>query len=398
MRGRSALELRGGRARGEEPPGSERLGIVRGRVVGLAEVEAHEPRIVVDLEGRHLWPGLLNGHDHLDFSAFPALGHPPFDNVQAWARDVDAGAGNPAVGAALAIPLVDRLFLGGLRNLLCGVTAVAHHNTFHRSMARPGFPVRVLEKYEFAHSAGLTMELRKTYRTTDRRIPWMVHAGEGTDDPSRRDLDRLAEQNVLRQNTVVVHGIAFGAEEASRMATARAALLWCPESNRRQYGATAAVASFVAAAVKVGLGSDSPAAGVRDPLSNLCAARREGVFSDEALLDLATVGTAEAARLPIGGLAPGSVADLLAVSSQEAFLSGDRAAVALVMIGGRPLYGEPGLMRALEPKAIRVELDGAERALAPEIGRRAHGIVKRHPFLRRVPWLEGVRFGAGDEV
>lgn len=398
MSRRPAVELRGGRARGQGPDATEPVGIVQGRVVGRAEVLALAERIVVDLEGRHLWPGLLNGHDHLDFSTFPLLGRPPYDNVQAWARDVDAGAGDPRVGAALAIPLVDRLFLGGLRNLLCGVTAVAHHNSFHRSMARPGFPVRVLEKFEFAHSAGLTAELRKTYRTTDRRIPWMVHAGEGTDDKSRRDLDRLVEQNVLRQNTVVVHGIAFGADEASRMATARAAFLWCPESNRCLYGATAAVASFVAAGVKVGLGSDSPAAGARDPLSNLAAARGEGVFSDEALLDLATVGTAEAARLPIGGMAPGSAADLLVVSSQEALLSGDRTAVALVMIGGRPLYGEPGLMRGLVPQAARVEVDGAVRALDPEIGRRAYGIVKRHSFLRLVPWLAGVRFSEGGEA
>jgi adenine deaminase len=116
------------------------------------------------------------------------------------------------------------------------------------------------------------------------------------------------------------------------------------------------------------------------------------------LLDLATVGTAEAARLPNGGVAPGSVADLLVVSSREDFLAGDRTAVALVMIDGRPLYGEPRLMRALSPRAARVEVDGAERALEPEIGRRAHGIVKRHPFLRLVPWLAGVRFTEGGEA
>jgi cytosine/adenosine deaminase-related metal-dependent hydrolase len=349
----------------------------------------------VDLEGRYVMPGLLNGHDHLDFSTFPPLGHPPYANVYEWARDVDAGAGDPAVTAALGVPLADRLFLGGLRNLLSGVTAVAHHNPFHRSMARKDFPVRVLEKYEFAHSAGLTPHLRKTYRTTDRRIPWMVHAGEGTDESSRREIDVLAEQNVLRQNTVIIHGIAFGADEARRMAVARAAFVWCPESNRRLYGATADVASFVAAGVKVGLGSDSPVSGVRDPLSNLAAARKEAVFSDDDLLRLATEGTAEAARLPLGGLAPGGVADLLAVTSREALFSGDRSAVALVVIGGRPLYGECALMLALQPNAASIRVDGALRCLEPEMARRAAGILKRHPALSRVPWLADVRFSEG---
>ena len=375
--------------------GRRDLALLRGHVVAPGEVATSEA-ISIDLAGRLILPGLLNGHDHLDFSTFPPLGHPPYVNVYDWARDVDAGAGDPVVAAALAVPLVDRLFLGGLRNLLSGVTAVAHHNPFHRSMARPDFPVRVLEKYEFAHSAGLTPALRKTYRTTDRRIPWMVHAGEGTDELSRGEIDTLAEQNVLRQNTVIIHAIAFGADEARRMAAARAAFVWCPESNRRLYGATADAAGFVAAGVKVGLGSDSPVSGVRDPLSNLAAARREKVFSDEALLDLATVDTALAARLPMGGIAPGSVADLLAVTSREALLAGDRTAVSLVVVGGRPLYGEPGLMTAAHPQATPVRVDGALRSIEPEMGRRAAGILKRHPGLRLVPWLAEVRFSEGD--
>jgi cytosine/adenosine deaminase-related metal-dependent hydrolase len=206
------------------------------------------------------------------------------------------------------------------------------------------------------------------------------------------------EQNVLRQNTVIIHGIAFGAEEARRAAVARAALIWCPESNRRLYGATADLAAFMAAGVKVGLGSDSPVSGVRDPLSNLAAARLEAVLSDEDLLRLATEGTAEAARLPLGGVAPGSVADLLAVTSREALLAGDRTAVALVLIGGRPLSGERGLMMALLPTAARIRVDGAERCVEPEVARRAAGILKRHPALRRVPWLADVRFGRDEEA
>jgi cytosine/adenosine deaminase-related metal-dependent hydrolase len=389
-----AFGIRGGRVQaGEGPP--QDFGILHGRVASLADVLAQAGRSVVELDGRIVLPGLLNGHDHLDFSTFPPLGHPPYPNVCAWARDVDAVAGEPVVAAALAVPLVDRLFLGGLRNLLCGVTAVAHHNRFHRSMAREDFPVRVLAKYEFANSAGLTAELRQTYRTTDRRIPWMVHAGEGTDELSRCEIDILAEQNVLRQNTVIIHAIAFHADEARRMAAARAALVWCPESNRRLYGATADLAGFLSAGVKVGLGSDSPMSGARDPLSNLAAARREGVLSDAGLLALVTEGTAEAARLPKGGTVSGDPADLLVVSSLEALLSGERSAVDLVVRGGRPLYGAPALMSQLLPRAVPVVVDGIERSVASELGRRAAGILKRHPALRVVPWITGLRFGEG---
>jgi cytosine/adenosine deaminase-related metal-dependent hydrolase len=345
-----------------------------------------------DLAGRLLLPGLVNAHDHLDFSTFPALGTPPYASVYDWSADVDAGSGDPRVRLALAVPLADRLFLGGLRNLLAGVTAVVHHNPYHRSLGRDAFPVRVLSRYAFAHSPGLTPRLRRTYRTTDRRIPWLVHAAEGTDARCRGELQLLADANVLRQNTVLVHGVGLAPEDGPRIAQAGACLVWCPESNRRLYGATAAVAALRGAGVRVGLGSDSPVSGVRDALSNLAAARREGWLSDDELVELATRESAAVARLPAGGADPGAVADLLAVDSLEALLEGDRRAVSLALVGGRPLYGAPALLEPLEPRAGRIGVDGAERALAAPIARRAAAILRSHPALSDVSWIRGLAF------
>ena len=346
-----------------------------------------------DLAGRVILPGLVNAHDHLDFSIFPALGRPPYVSARDWIADAESGAPDAAVTAALTVPLPDRLFLGGLRNLLAGVTAVVHHNPYHRALARPDFPVRVLERYHFAHSPGLSPALRRTYRTTDRRIPWMVHAAEGTDEQAHAELSLLAEANVLRQNTLVVHGIALGEDEARRMAAARACLVWCPEANRRLYGATAPVAAMRAAGVRIGLGSDSPATGVRDPLSNLAAARAEAVFTDVELIDLATRGSAEVARLPLGGSEAGQPADLLVASSVEGLLAGDRRSVALVVSRGRALYGEPGLIDSLGVKWKPVTVDGVARALEASLADRAAGLLRRHPSMARVPWLGGLVFG-----
>jgi cytosine/adenosine deaminase-related metal-dependent hydrolase len=289
-----------------------------------------------DLSGRVLRPGIVNGHDHLDFSTLPPLVSGIYANAYDWAAALERRQEDPAVRVALAIPLADRLFLGGLRNLLAGVTAVAHHGAFHRSLARRDFPVRVLERYQYAHSPGLTRELRRTYRTTDRRIPWLIHVAEGTDERSRSELDLLVRENVLRQNTVMIHAIALPAERMAAVAEARASVVWCPESNRRLYGATADVAALRAADVRVGLGSDSPASGVRDALSNLAAARAEGVWPDADLLDLATIGSAEVARLPVGGVHPGAVADLMVAEATERLLAGERTAVSLVVVAGRP--------------------------------------------------------------
>jgi cytosine/adenosine deaminase-related metal-dependent hydrolase len=367
--------------------------IVRGdRIAAPADLGPGGAEHEVDLAGRVVLAGLVNAHDHLDFSTFPALGRPPYASVYEWADDVNAGARDPAVAAALEVPLPDRLFLGGLRNLLAGATAVAHHNPFHRALARPDFPVRVLARYQFAHSPGLTPELWRTYRTTDRRIPWMIHAGEGTDERCRGELGRLENANVLRQNTVIIHGIAFSGAEAERMAAAGACVVWCPESNRHLYGVTADVARLRTAGVRVGLGSDSPASGVRDPLSNLAAARAERVLDDTELVSLATTASGEVARLPVGGTETGQPADLVAVDSMEAWLQGDRRTLALVTVAGRPLYGEPGLLEGLGVRFRAVTVEGAPRALEARLAARASGLVRRHPALARVAWLHGVAF------
>jgi hypothetical protein len=367
--------------------------IVGDRVRAVAAAGAGLPADVeVDLAGRVVLPGLVNAHDHLDFSIVPALGRPPYPNVYAWAADVNGGAGDPRVQQAMAVPEVDRLFLGGLRNLLAGVTAVLHHNPYHRSLGKPEFPVRVQDRYEHAHSPGLTPHLRKSYRTTDRRIPWIVHALEGTDAGVAGEVAALRAANVLRQNTVIVHGLALTAETAAEVAEARASVVWCPESNQHLYGATAPVAVLRQAGVKLGLGSDSPASGVRDPLSNLAAARALRMFSDDELVDLATRGSAEVARMPAGAVEADGLADLLVVSSMDALLAGDRRAVSLVLVAGRARYGEVPLLQAAtrvaspqaSPGSLRV--DGAPRALEAELARRLATLLRRHAAVRAVPW------------
>src|SRR5437899_5433897 len=113
--------------------GSDRRGdvmVADGRVVAAS---GEGPRI--ELAGRWLLPGLVNALDVLDLSVFPPLGTPPFASLYDWGASLGAGA-DAALRAALAVPLTDRLFLGGLRNLLAGATAVVHHHQIGRASCR----------------------------------------------------------------------------------------------------------------------------------------------------------------------------------------------------------------------------------------------------------------------
>ena len=368
--------------------GSDRRGDVV--VAGGRVVAAGGEGPGIDLAGRWLLPGLVNALDVLDLSVFPPLGTPPFASLYDWGASLEADGG-AALRAALAVPLADRLFLGGLRNLLAGATAVVHHHPYHRSLGRKDFPVRVLSRYQFADSPGRTQALRRTYRSSDRRIPWLVRAAEGTDDRARSELDALAAANVLRQNTVILHGTGLRPEDGARIAAARATVVWCPEADRRLYGTTTPVAALRAAGVRVGLGSDSPATGSRDALSNLAAARREGVLDDAGLLTLATAESGAVGRLPVGGLEEGSVADLVVVDDLERFFEGDRRAIALVLVAGRAVYGDPQLMAAAAIGGLELMVDGSPRRLAAPHAPRLRALLKTHPAVSDVTWLRGVR-------
>jgi cytosine/adenosine deaminase-related metal-dependent hydrolase len=365
--------------------GAKDLLLADGRVV---EPGASAPAAAIDLDGLLLLPAFVNAHDVLDAAALPPLGRGGYASVYEWSREAEDDAG--ALAPALAVPLPDRLFLGGLRNLLAGVASVLHHHPDHRSLARRDFPVRVQRRYGFAHSPGLTPRLRQTYRTSDRRVPWIVRAAEGSDPSLRGELDVLAAANVLRQNTVLARGSALEAADAARLAAARACLAWCPEADRRQYGRTPPVRALVDAGVRVGLGTDGAGAGARDLLSTAAVAREAGSFDDVALVRLLTTASAEVARMPVGGFEPGAPADFVATASLDALLGGDRRALALVVVRGEARHGEPSLLEAAGRPLVRLRVDDEERALEAECGRRLATVVRRHPAVRHATWMAGV--------
>lgn len=377
------LRLRGGSGFPEDAPADGIL-LAGGRVLRAGGGDAAP---TVDLEGRLVLPAFVNSHDVLDAAVLPPLGGGGFGSVYEWARAAEADAEGLA---ALEVPLVDRLFLGGLRNLLAGVASVLHHHPDHRSLGRDDFPVRVQRRYGFAHSPGLSPRLRASYRTSDRRVPWVVRAAEGSDPALRSEIDALAAANVLRQNTVIARGTALEAGDAPRLAAAGACLAWCPEADRRQYGRTPPVRALEAAGVRLGLGTDGAAAGARDLLSTAAVAREEAALDDLALVELLTARSAEVARMPLGGLFEGAPADLVATGSLADLLSGDRRALSLVIVRGRARYGEPALLAEAGVETREVVVDGRARALEAGLAERLRSLRRRYPRLHRAAWLSAV--------
>ena len=89
--------------------------------------------LVVDLRGDRLLPGLINAHDHLHLNSLPPLestGH--WRHAREWVAQVNLRRRtDPAFESRVAVALDERLLIGGLKNLLSGVTTVAHHDPLY---------------------------------------------------------------------------------------------------------------------------------------------------------------------------------------------------------------------------------------------------------------------------
>src|SRR5687767_15475851 len=82
--------------------------------------------VVVDLGGAFVLPGLINAHDHLELNHYGALKpRERYENAAAWIDDMRPRLTRDAsVRRNSAHPLAARVFIGGLKNLLAGVTTV----------------------------------------------------------------------------------------------------------------------------------------------------------------------------------------------------------------------------------------------------------------------------------
>jgi cytosine/adenosine deaminase-related metal-dependent hydrolase len=351
---------------------------------------------VFDLGGAILLPGLINAHDHLELNNFPRLKwRERYANAREWIADFQPRfETDPALALPRAVALRDRLLIGGLKNLLSGVTTVCHHNPLHRPLRR-GFPVRVVTRYRYSHSIHIDGEARvsREYRRTPKDWPWIIHAAEGTDAAAGAEFDGLLRLGCLGPNTLLVHGVGLQPEQRASLAEQGGGLIWCPSSNLFTLGQTAEVSELVQAR-KAALGSDSRLSGERDLLAEIKAAARTGQVEARTLARMATVDAAAVLRLPEAGrLDPGCPADLVVLppAKGDAFsslLAAERSALRLVMIGGRALYGDLDLWPLFIASGVRPEpvwVDGREKLLADWIVTRLRRATIGEPGLKLDP-------------
>jgi len=322
---------------------------------------AKSDRISIDLSGFLILPGLVNAHDHLEFSLFPRLGIPPYRNYIEWGDDIHSRFPD-IIAKHRAVPKEIRLWWGGLRNLLCGVTTVSHHNPLWPELRREDFPVRVVQEYGWGHSLALGGDLREAHAAAPVGRPFIVHACEGVDEQARQELWGLDRLGVLDDRTVL-----------ALMRARRASLIVCPSSNQFLFDRVPNL-SLLGDIEKISLGSDSPLTAEGDLLDEIRFAIRFCGISASAAHQMVTTAPASILRLANGegSIGESCVADLIAIrdTGQD---SADRLDalsmndVELVMIGGRVQLAADAMLERLPFAATQglepLSIDGSIRWL-----------------------------------
>jgi cytosine/adenosine deaminase-related metal-dependent hydrolase len=317
---------------------------VRGSRIAAIDADPQPAEAIIDLQGDRLLPGLINAHDHLQLNSLPAHDTPNFyRHARDWIAEVDARRRtDPRFEAGVSVARDERLLAGGIKNLLSGVTTVAHHDPLYPCLTDGAYPISVVRDYGWSHSLYIDGEqsVAESYRATPADWPWIMHAAEGQNEEAADEFERLDALGCLGANTLLVHGIALDQVQRSRLERAGAGLIWCPSSNMRLFGKTARVAELIARG-RVALGTDSRLSGARDLLDELRLAARLSGLDESQLEGLVTHISASLLRIPDrGALRPGLRADLLVLAGETPLGHASRSHVRLVMIDGQMRYGD----------------------------------------------------------
>jgi cytosine/adenosine deaminase-related metal-dependent hydrolase len=355
-----------------------------------------------------IFPGFIDLHNHPTFNVLPRWNPPmKFPNRYAW-RDWDVYKHDIEVKA-------DQLFSGGesacdideyaeIKALIGGTTSMIGFSSINKT--NPLNPciegyLRILDvatgfygagqgHERIVNSVGITprdMKADTIVRVKDGikngTIDLLaIHIAEGlpTDAESSNELNLLDANGLLGPHATLIHSVGLSPAQLARVHAAGSSIVWSPRSNFVLYGATANLDAAFREGVTISLAPDWSPTGSDNMWDEIRYAHKiskdnfSGLFSDRQLVEMASSIPARVARIndKVGTLAPGMMADFFLVNSDDAtasknpysvIASGTINQVDLVVITGRPLYGDPTLLKKLTKNTEPLTVCGSAKAL-----------------------------------
>ncbi len=326
--------------------------------------------IEIDLTGHLVLPGLINAHDHLDFSLYPQLGRGPYPSWREWAEDIYRPSESP-LRELQDVPSEVRFWWGGIRNLLSGVTTVSQHDRYLPHVLGRDFPVQIPTEYGWAHSIRDPEIVARRFNETPDGWPFLIHLGEGTNSAARREFDELARTLPLDARINLVHGVGLTPAQWETVRRLNMGVVWCPVSNLFTLGETVPFRQIKALS-NVALGTDSPLTAAGDLLDHIRFLHQNLRVPPALLYLLVTTRAARLLRLKEnqGRIEPGGRANLIVVRDRHitpanTLVELSWSDIELVIQSGRIVLLTPAFATHLPPElTFHLEslwIDGVER-------------------------------------
>ncbi len=305
----------------------------------------------IDLCGFFAFPGLINSHDHLEFNLYPRLGYKIYDDYAEWGNDIHI-KDKKIIDSIESIPVELRMKYGVIKNLLCGVTAVAHHGTYNSVL--DDSPITIIKNGTCIHSVKLGGKWKLKLNLPVNSEPYVIHIGEGINPESKEEIDELIRWNLFRRKLTGIHGIAMTEKQSKNFS----ALIWCPDSNLFLFNKTADIASLKNF-TKILFGTDSTLTSDWNIFDNLRTARRLNMLSDEDLFYSVTKISAEYWNLKdTGVISEGYKADIVisgkkSVSSYDSFYNTDPEDILLILKSGKIILYDQSIQDSLPVQELQ---------------------------------------------
>lgn len=306
---------------------------------------------------------LINSHDHLVGNWTPKAGeNRPYPNSHIWVEDMKGsqsflernkfwlndGTFDLNVPSALTVAR-----LGAYKNLFSGCGIVQDHGPLQQDSYYDAMPIKVIKRYRQCHSLTLGNwwggePAQQEMWLTGGEMPFIVHLGEGTDDVTRQEFTRLKSEGLLKENTLLIHGIAFTEDEIMDIAKAGASICWCPTSNYYLIGKTLDILSAIKHKVNVVIGTDSAMSGAKNLIGEFELIREKfPQIMPRELYRMVTENAVKALYLPqhYAKLDLDDAQNLLLVDEKqtdpfENLMNLEMSGIKLMVVDEIPLYGD----------------------------------------------------------
>jgi cytosine/adenosine deaminase-related metal-dependent hydrolase len=338
--------------------------------VSDAMIDSDDP-LRLYFEDSTIFPGLINSHDHLDFNLFPQLGSRIYNNYTEWGADIHK-IFKHEIAEVTAIPQHLRIAWGVYKNLLCGVTTVVNHG---EEIVVDNPLINIFERTHDLHSAAFEKNWRlKLNNPLKRKLPVVIHTGEGTDKQAEKEIDSLISWNKLGRELIGIHAVAMTKEQAPFFK----AIVWCPLSNYFLLDKTAVIQKLKPF-TNVLFGTDSTLTSDWNIWAHIKMARETRMLTDAELYSSLTKTAASTWKTNNGEIKPGTQADLVIAKarsdkgSYDAFYATQPSNIQLVVYDGQiRLFDKellPKLANHLKGKLFSlIKINEAYKYVAGDIG------------------------------